>query len=371
MNEIKMDIQQMKNMLMIEKEGSISKAAEKLFVTQSGLNQQLLHLEKDLGTPLFDRVKHTMVPTMAGRVYLDNARQTIQLWETTCKEIQDIAEEKTGEISIAFTPERGSRMFQHIFPIFHAIYPHIYFKIHEARNIRMEELLEKREVDMICTTYDAGRRNPGFTYIAGVKEEYLLGIPETNPVLRDFSYSSSTNTDRSKLDTESLLDTDSPAKEKAAMLSTNGELSSKGQNIRQSSSDSPTEPTTAYPVFDITLLKDQEFILGNAETRSHAYELSIFAYASMTPKVLFETSSSGTKLAMMQKQIAPAFLPQAYVNKDDPIRYFRCPPYPSWTTCVATRRDDYLTVPELVLADLIRRYNQNEVGMKTKKLLMR
>ncbi|MDY6307000.1 MAG: LysR family transcriptional regulator substrate-binding protein [Oribacterium sp.] len=231
-------------------------------------------------------------------------------------------------------------MFQHIFPIFHAIYPHIYFKIHEARNIGMEELLEKREVDIVCTTYDAGRRNPSFTYIAGVKEEYLLGIPETNPALKLFQ--------------ETL----------PKQLAVKGSMQTQGE---KSSEDSAVD----YPVFDITLLKDQEFILGNAETRSHTFEMDIFAYASMTPKVLFETSSSGTKLAMMQKQIAPAFLPQAYTNKDDPIRYFRCPPYPSWTTCVATRRDDYLTVPELVLADLIRRYNQNEVGMKTKKLLMR
>jgi len=166
-------------------------------------------------------------------------------------------------------------------------------------------------IDHVGRCEHAGRRNPSFTYIAGVKEKYLLGIPDTNPVLAEL----------------------------------------------------PKPSDISYPVFDITLLKDQEFILGNAETRSHTFEMDIFSYASMTPKVLFETSSSGTKLAMMQKQIAPAFLPQAYINKDDPNRYFRCPPYPSWTTCVATRRDDYLTVPELVLADLIRRYNQNEVGV--------
>ena len=48
-----MDLKQIENMIAIEQEQSISRAAEKLFLTQSALNQQLLKLEMELGTPLF------------------------------------------------------------------------------------------------------------------------------------------------------------------------------------------------------------------------------------------------------------------------------------------------------------------------------
>ena len=48
-----MDFRQRENSIGIEQEQSISRAAEKLFLTQSALNQQLLKLEKELGTPLF------------------------------------------------------------------------------------------------------------------------------------------------------------------------------------------------------------------------------------------------------------------------------------------------------------------------------
>ena len=48
-----MVLKQIENMIAIEQEQSISRAAEKLFLTQSALNQQLLKLEKELGTPLF------------------------------------------------------------------------------------------------------------------------------------------------------------------------------------------------------------------------------------------------------------------------------------------------------------------------------
>lgn len=56
-------------MIAIEQEQSISRAAEKLFLTQSALNQQLLKLEKELGTPLFERQQAQHDPDLR-RAYL-------------------------------------------------------------------------------------------------------------------------------------------------------------------------------------------------------------------------------------------------------------------------------------------------------------
>ena len=78
-----MDIRQIEYIIAIEQEQSISKAAEKLFLTQSALNQQLLKLEKELGTPLFERRKHTMIPTYAGRIYLNTAHRMVDMKQET------------------------------------------------------------------------------------------------------------------------------------------------------------------------------------------------------------------------------------------------------------------------------------------------
>lgn len=53
-----MDTRQIEYILQIAEENNITKAAEKLFITQSALNQQLLKLERELGTPLFQRTKN-------------------------------------------------------------------------------------------------------------------------------------------------------------------------------------------------------------------------------------------------------------------------------------------------------------------------
>jgi DNA-binding transcriptional LysR family regulator len=50
-----MDLKQLEYIIKIAEENNITRAAEKLFITQSALNQQLLKLEKELGTQLFYR----------------------------------------------------------------------------------------------------------------------------------------------------------------------------------------------------------------------------------------------------------------------------------------------------------------------------
>ena len=51
-----MELKQLEYMIAIAEEQSISKAAVKLIISLSALNQQLLRLERDLGIPLFNRV---------------------------------------------------------------------------------------------------------------------------------------------------------------------------------------------------------------------------------------------------------------------------------------------------------------------------
>ena len=45
----------------------------------SALNQQLIHLEKDLGTKLFQRDNRNLWPTQAGKIYLENAKEILKI----------------------------------------------------------------------------------------------------------------------------------------------------------------------------------------------------------------------------------------------------------------------------------------------------
>ena len=69
-----MTLRQMEYFLAVVEEGSFSRAASRLNVTQPALSQQVKALEDDLGTPLVERLGRGVRITAAGRAYLPHAR---------------------------------------------------------------------------------------------------------------------------------------------------------------------------------------------------------------------------------------------------------------------------------------------------------
>lgn len=87
-----MEIRQLKYFVSVAQEGQFVKAAQKLFVSQSALSQQILHLEKELGVALFDknkRKKNRIVEiTEAGKTFLKDAKKILDLAERAKANVQ-------------------------------------------------------------------------------------------------------------------------------------------------------------------------------------------------------------------------------------------------------------------------------------------
>ena len=79
-----MDTKQIEYIVMIADQKSITRAAEKLFITQSALSQQLQKLEEELDVSLFIRNKSDWIPTPEGEVYLENAREILRIKKRFC-----------------------------------------------------------------------------------------------------------------------------------------------------------------------------------------------------------------------------------------------------------------------------------------------
>ena len=74
-----MDLSQLEVFLAVARERRFSRAAEKLFRTQSAVSQTIRKLEKEIGEPLFDRSSREGVLTDAGKVLYEYAEKLINL----------------------------------------------------------------------------------------------------------------------------------------------------------------------------------------------------------------------------------------------------------------------------------------------------
>src|SRR5258708_12810240 len=74
-----MDLSQLEVFLTVARERRFSRAAEKLFRTQSAVSQTIRKLELEIGEPLFDRSSREGVLTDAGRVLQEYAEKLLNL----------------------------------------------------------------------------------------------------------------------------------------------------------------------------------------------------------------------------------------------------------------------------------------------------
>ena len=72
-----MELYQLKTFVAIAREGSLTRAAERVFTSAPAVSAQLKALEDELGVRLFERTPRGMVLTAAGRSLLDEAERTL------------------------------------------------------------------------------------------------------------------------------------------------------------------------------------------------------------------------------------------------------------------------------------------------------
>ena len=100
--------------LTIAREGNISHAAEKLFLTQSSLSQHLQRLEREVGMPLVDRSTIPLRLTPAGKVYREYLETHAYLYQ---KMVADMNSSSGGEtVTVGIGTWRGARLMPKILP---------------------------------------------------------------------------------------------------------------------------------------------------------------------------------------------------------------------------------------------------------------
>lgn len=76
-----MNLRQLEVFRAVCEQGGFTRAAQSLYMTQPAVSHVIAELEKEAGCPLFDRISRRIYLTEAGRIFLEKARQILELHE--------------------------------------------------------------------------------------------------------------------------------------------------------------------------------------------------------------------------------------------------------------------------------------------------
>lgn len=145
----KLDLRKLRAFVTVVEEGSISRAAERLFIQQPPLSRLLQGLEQDFGVPLLVRQPRGVVATDAGSVLLQEARALLSRADQLEAAMQRAAQGKQGSITVGFTSSSALHSFvPEVLRRYREIYPTVSTQLEEAGSTELLQGVLAQRIDL-------------------------------------------------------------------------------------------------------------------------------------------------------------------------------------------------------------------------------
>lgn len=254
---------------------NITRAAEKLFISQPALSRYIRNVEEILGCRLFEKEGKRTVPTYAGECFIRYARKIKSTEELMAHELANCAANKSGRIRFGLPVLRSSYLLPKIVPEFMQAYPGVELELYEKHADTLTELWEDNKLDFMISNFIPSNST---NHVIIQHDRMLVAMAADNPLA-------------------SLAE--------------------------------PPLPGELYGQIDLTLLKDESFILQHPDQRTRQLADAICAEAGFEPRSLLLVRSVEASLRMAKEGCGICFCGESMANNislPEPPLYFLCRP---------------------------------------------
>ncbi len=143
-----MELRQLEYFRMASRLNNITRAAERLHVSQPSITKSIKNLERELDVQLFDRSQKSLVLTPEGSTFLSRIDRALNMIDDATLELNDYRKLRKGAIKIGIPPMIGSYLFPRIFSQFQQRYPQLKVSILEEGSLAILDRLENGEMDL-------------------------------------------------------------------------------------------------------------------------------------------------------------------------------------------------------------------------------
>lgn len=162
--------------------GSISSAAEHLFVSQQGLSKSLKNLEEKLGVPLLTRTPNGVCPTPYGQFLYDRSASLLLEWDAITMEIERMSQMERGFIRLCSAYGILRILSTDFILDFQTEFPHINIEYMEFPDLQVDEELYQGNCDVAF--HVSGEKDDRFYSIPLFSSDISLLVYEDHPLAK-------------------------------------------------------------------------------------------------------------------------------------------------------------------------------------------
>ncbi|MBQ9552764.1 MAG: LysR family transcriptional regulator [Clostridia bacterium] len=155
-----MNLNQLEYFVAVAETLNFTRAAERCYISQTAMTQQIRSLEKSIGVPLFDRDSHHVQLTAAGSAYLNEARAILSRSNEAIRIARLADEGVSGELTLGFISGYGHSDFIPILRRFRQSCPGIQTTLLRGNSSVLTDHLVNQRCDFAFTISPFQRTNP-------------------------------------------------------------------------------------------------------------------------------------------------------------------------------------------------------------------
>jgi len=177
-----MDFDQLITFLEVAKQGSFSRAGEKVFRSQSAVSAQIRQLEQEYGDRLLDRSGKIVKLTPAGQVFYEYAQRLRNLREESLVAVADHSRTPRGTLRVGANEATCLYVLPEVFAEYCRRYPPVQISIYRNFSYKIVEKLENGAVDVGILTLPI--QSPSLKIHPIFRDKLLLMVSTRNPLAR-------------------------------------------------------------------------------------------------------------------------------------------------------------------------------------------
>lgn len=155
---MRLDIDSLRAFKTVVELGGVTRAAQKLNLTQSAVSHKLARLEERIGRPIILKVGNGFTPTSDGRSLLSYANRLIALHDEAAEHFR--SSDLTGHVRLGATEDAATDRLAATLGRFQRLHPGVSLSIRIAQSLVLREWLRSGEVDLAVMQVFVPEREP-------------------------------------------------------------------------------------------------------------------------------------------------------------------------------------------------------------------